>query len=222
MSRESYLPHEDDACLRWMQAFRNHIVADPPRYGLTPADGAGIKAVVDGYESAYAIAIDEATRTKGTIIDKNDAKATAEHLCRRYAIRIKNNAGVADSDKVDIGVRPINLGRNPVDPPSTVPLLQIMGVTQGRHELRYADSATPSRKSKPYGAIGMELYMAVGDEEPPDVSGAAMQGLHTRNPVTVPFTGPDAGKLATYFARWVNTKGEPGPWSTPVKMRIAA
>lgn len=36
------------------------------------------------------------------------------------------------------------------------------------------------------------------------------------------FTAADRGKTATYFARWVNAKGEPGPWSQALSIAIAA
>jgi len=32
----------------------------------------------------------------------------------------------------------------------------------------------------------------------------------------------DAGRVATYFARWVSQRGEFGPWSIPASMTIAA
>ena len=44
----------------------------------------------------------------------------------------------------------------------------------------------------------------------------------TRNPIVVPFAEADDGKIATYYGRWASVRGEVGPWSLPVSMRIAA
>jgi hypothetical protein len=51
---------------------------------------------------------------------------------------------------------------------------------------------------------------------------ARLIGDYTRNPVVVAFEHRADGKKATYFARWKGSRGDVGPWSTPVSMRIAA
>jgi hypothetical protein len=38
----------------------------------------------------------------------------------------------------------------------------------------------------------------------------------------VDFTEDKDGKVATYYARWASVRGEVGPWSLPISMRIAA
>jgi hypothetical protein len=38
----------------------------------------------------------------------------------------------------------------------------------------------------------------------------------------VNFTAADNGKLATYFARWQNRRGETGPWSSAATFTIVA
>ena len=40
--------------------------------------------------------------------------------------------------------------------------------------------------------------------------------LDTRTPYRADWTGADAGKIAHYLLRWVNTRGEKGPWSETV------
>jgi predicted phage tail protein len=35
------------------------------------------------------------------------------------------------------------------------------------------------------------------------------------------YTGAQAGQMAYYWLRWVNTRGEKGPWSEPVSATIA-
>src|SRR5687767_5786393 len=46
---------------------------------------------------------------------------TKESLCRQYAMFIKDNAGITDGDKVNIGVRPENPNREPIECPQTSP-----------------------------------------------------------------------------------------------------
>ena len=81
---------------------------------------------------------------------------------------------------------------------------------------------TPDSRGKPVGVTQLLLFVHVGTDPVFDASLAQLHGLFTRNPVAVGFDEADDGKVATYFARWATLKGETGPWSLPVSMRIAA
>lgn len=48
---------------------------------------------------------------------KDDARTSAERICRQYASLIKPNAGISDPDKLAIGVPPVNTDRNPINIP---------------------------------------------------------------------------------------------------------
>lgn len=222
MPTNDYMPAEDAEFSLWAQAFANGISANYAAYMLTAAQAASIQGVVDDFVAALLVASTESTRTKPNIIIKDDAREIAETLCRQYAILIKDNAGIADADKVAIGVRPVNPNRQPVECPQTAPLLSVLGNTPGQQQLRYADSATPDSKAKPFGASELQLFRAIGTAENAPLADAKFYAKVTRNPVVVAFDEADDGKVATYYARWASVRGEVGPWSLPVSMRIAA
>ena len=222
MADRDYIPAEDAEFSLWAQAFANGISSNFSAYMLTSAQAASIQSVVDEFVEALLVANTESTRTKPTIIAKDDAREICETLCRQYAILIKDNTGIADEDKAAIGVRPINPNRQPVECPDTAPLLNIIGSTQGVQSLRYADSATPDSRAKPFGASELQLFRVIGTVENAPLADAAFYAKVTRNPVTVQFDEADDGKIVTYYARWASPRGEVGPWSVPVSMRIAA
>jgi len=56
----------------------------------------------------------------------------------------------------------------------------------------------------------------------PNGQRAVRMALDTRTPYTLDFDGPDGGKNAHYMLRWVNTKGEKGPWSETATATIGA
>src|SRR5688572_5553883 len=126
---ESYIPAEDALFSLWAQAFANGISANPALYMLTAAQAASILTAVNDFVDALLVASTESTRTKPTIIAKDNARSIAETLCRQYAGLIKPNTGISDEDKVAIGVRPINPDREPIECPQTSPLLSILGNT---------------------------------------------------------------------------------------------
>ncbi|MCI0362939.1 MAG: hypothetical protein L0219_03605, partial [Phycisphaerales bacterium] len=121
-----YIPRDDSLFSLWAQAFSGGVSANPPLYMLTPAQALSIQNSVNAFVAALLVATNEATRTKGTIAAKDDARSICEDLCRQYAIDIKNNEGITDQDKINIGVRPINPNREPIECPQTSPLLSIL------------------------------------------------------------------------------------------------
>ena len=216
-----YMPAEDAQFSLWAQAFANGISADAAKYMMTPAEAASVQDVVDSFVEALLVATTEATRTKGTVAAKDDARSICESLCRQYAMFIKENTGITDQDKIDIGVRPINPNREPIDCPTTPPLLNILGNLPGTQTIRYADTTTPDSRAKPFGASELQLFLAIADDEAP-LSAAQFYGKFTRNPIEVEFDETADKKVATYYARWASVRGDVGPWSLPVTMTIAA
>ena len=68
----------------------------------------------------------------------------------------------------------------------------------------------------------MQLFKAVSASDPvTDPTEAVFQGNFSRNPIRTVNAPSDSGKLATYFSRWVNRRGEVGPWSTGASLVIA-
>jgi len=218
----SYIPAEDGPALTWFKMFANGISANSGLYMLTNTDAAAISAAVSAFETAYFAANDKSTRTEAAVSLKNQTRNSAEQICRQYAMTIKINAGISDQAKIDIGVRPENNSREPINVPQTSPLINVLGNTPGTQTLRYSDSTTPDSAAKPFGAIQLQLFVAIEDVPTVNADDAAYYGAFTKNPIPVVFAEADDGKVASYFARWVGRRGDHGPWSQPVSMRIAA
>jgi hypothetical protein len=218
----SYIPAPDAQALIWMQTYAGGIASAVGTYQLSVADSAAITAAVNLFESALMIASDPNTRTPVSINDKDEKRAAAEALCRQFANIIKFNAGISDAAKIAIGVRPVNPNRSPINVPDSSPLLNVIGATPGSQTVRYADSATPDSGAKPFGALQLQLFVAVETAPVVDPDAANFYGAFTKNPIGVGFDAADDGKMATYFARWASRRGDVGPWSLPVSMRIAA
>ncbi len=211
MPGRDYIPASDSAFRGWSEHFARNISADPSKFMLTAAQAASIQQAVDEFCEALAIASNEGMRNRTTVAVKDDARAGATSLLRKYAMIIKNSAGIDDDDKISIGVRPINPKRERIGPPTTFPLLKLLGSTPGRQMMRYSDSAMADSAAKPHGSTGIQLYIAVGDKKAAPRTEAAFHRMYTRNPVAVAFDENDDGKVATYYARWVSAKGDPGP-----------
>ena len=220
---QSYIPRPDAERFAWMRNFADHIVADASRYFISPDDAAAIDSAVVAFADAYRLALDPATATRPARIAKDQARKAVEDLCRSFASPIKTNRAILDADKSSIGVRPLNTNRTRIHCPQTQPSLEIVNAKSVRHILRYHNPGHDG-SAKPFGAIGVQLFLQVDDG--PGLRGdpakATYVGTFTRNPITVEFSRDDDHKKATYWARWVSRRGEVGPWSVPVCMSIAA
>jgi hypothetical protein len=232
-----YIPTRDSALDAWADNFQSKIAIAPGTYGLTSVDATAITNAFNLWHAAYLlggsagsppIPLNPATFTRVTVAAKNAEKIAMVTLMRSYASQIRLDPGVANMDKTDLGLNLPNNSPSPIGVPVTFPLLAIAGAGPGTHELRFSDSSTPASRKKPFGAIGMQLFRGVGVAVITDPALCAWIAQVTANPYLSTFDPADAGKIATYFARWITrgkaaggASGLVGPWSASVSMTVA-
>lgn len=216
-----YMPQTDDGFWHWLQNFSSLIAADPAKYGMTQADATIITDHFEAYSPLWTKSKQPSIRTTSLIQNKDAVKAAAMGSCRVYAQIIKANQGVDEEDKSALGLRIDDTTPTPIPVPDSSPMLMIQAAFSGEHVIRYADENSPASRRKPHGVQFIELYCNVSHGANPDQSTAKAVGLFGKQPIKVEQEQTDAGKTATYFGRWVNTKGEAGPWGLPVCMTIA-
>jgi hypothetical protein len=89
-----------------------------------------------------------------------------------------------------------------------------------RQILQWADDQTPLSRRKPDGVHGCELCLKIGDPAPVDDSTTTHRVVDTATPYVYDFDPADAGKMAYWMLRWVNPRGEAGPWGPVVSGKI--
>jgi hypothetical protein len=219
----SALPPTADGPLdAWANNFKTLIAASPTTYGLVIADGTALTNAFNSWHTAYLAAINPTTRTRATVEAKNVQKVNILAVVRGYAATIRVNRAISNELKIGLGLHVRDAAPTPVPPPSTQPLLTITEPMRGVQDLRARDSASPDRRAKPAGTAGMLLFRAIGPVAATDSADAPFLAFAGKTDLAFTFDAADNGKIATYFARWTNTKGEMGPWSPAVSMPIAA
>lgn len=216
-----YIPRTDAGLKAFLINFSNLISQDPGKFGLSEQDAEIIQGLSDQFSNLFDLCQSPATRTTGLVTQKDAIRASAKGTVRVYAQQIKANKGVDNQAKIELGLHLDDPTKTPIPAPDSAPLLSIVAAFSGEHIIRYRDENTPDTKAKPAGARQIQIYrhVAPGAVTLPD--GAVEVGLYPRQPVKVMCSQEDVGKTATYFGRWVNGKGEVGPWSLPVCMTIA-
>lgn len=221
----NYIPSTDSGFSDWLLNFATLIAAGPTAYGLVAGDATAISAQNTSYQAAYALAVDPSTRTPSTVAAKDAAKSLALSVVRPYALQINANAGVTDEQRADLGLTIRKTTPTPVPAPSTAPGITFRAAIPLATTLGYYDTATPTTKAKPYGTIGMELWVAVGTVAAVDPAQGSFRALVTKSPFVVSFEPAQQGKIATVFGRWVTRggtggQGQVGPWSAALTFTV--
>lgn len=217
----SYMPDTDSGIRDWLNNFAQIVSIDPAAVALSSSDAATLTSLAAAYDAAYVLAVNPVTRTTPIVGNKDAARNQAVETFRVYATQVKGNLGVSDEMKLALGLHLNDTTRSPIPAPTTEPLLAIIDARSGVHTLRYADSTTPTSRSKPAGTIQLQLWVAIEVEPTADVTKAQFHGVYTKQPIQIAFDPANAGKTASYFARWITRTGLVGPWSLPVAMIVA-
>lgn len=225
-----YIPTTDAALDAWAINFATKITANPGLYGLATADAAAIQAAVDAYDDAYQIAglsgtapktpLNPATRTPVTVAAKDAARNAMLPIARFYAINIRNNVGVSNEDKTDLGITIVKTIPTPIPAPVTYPILSLISLNTNGATINVRDSDTPTVKRKPFGAIAAEAWITYAATPPVDPTAGDYIGPLTKSPAVV-FPDPTkAGEQAWLYCRWITQRGLVGAFSTPLNFVV--
>lgn len=217
-----FLPTRESDLNTWLGNFSAKISASPASYGLKPGDAAVIAAAVAAWDLAYETAASPATRTRPAVAAKRGQKKTVVGVVRGYAGMVRSNDAVSDELKINLGLRLRARRGAPVPVPETFPALSVHRIDTGVHQLRAVRAGLAPGAGKPGGAAALMVFRAVGQGPARTPGEAQFLTLVTRTTLTSTFEHAQRGQTATYFARWVNTKGQPGPWSLAMSAAIAA
>jgi hypothetical protein len=220
----NWLPARDTLFQTFCVNFSAKITASPTSYGLVAGDATALATLVTAFNSALASATNPTTRTKTTVSQKNVSRAQLSADVRILAKRIQANPAVTIPQKTDLGL-PIKSAPTPIPVPAVKPDVTLTNIDIRTHTVRVTDLTTPSKRGKPAGVQGAEVYVYVaapGATPPADLTGWRFEGLTTDPDFSIAYTEADVGKTATILARWYNPRGEAGPNSTPVVVPIAA
>lgn len=217
-----YIPKTDADLDTWATNFDTVITAAPTDYGLVAGDATAFHTLRLAYTNALAAAVNPATRTPVTVAAKDTARNSMVAAARQYARIAQAYPAITNELLADAGLTVRDAIPSPIPAPVTNPILSMMQTASLQHTLRFRDSVLVNPRSKPPGAVALQLYVKTTVGAPTDVADCTFVGQYSRMPAVVSFDGADAGKLAQYLARWVTAKGLTGPVSPVFSATIPA
>src|SRR5947209_7428713 len=172
--------------------FSTKISSTPTAYGLVAAQATVYAALNTAWASAYNAALDPATRTKAKIAAKNQAKVNLKASAANLSKIIQGTPSVTDEQKIELGLN-VRATPAPIPPPSVRPGVDLVSVVGRLVSVRIHDSATSSKRGKPAGVLGANVYSFVGATYPTDPTGWQFEGATTKNKFDVLFPDSVAG-----------------------------
>lgn len=212
---DDYVPDPDDefdpfARIKFGPYFNTNFAA----LGFTAAENTALQTALSNWGYSWTAFTNAEAAFNAAMPDKDAKRAVAEGLLRKYSMRMQTNTAVTDSQRAALGITVRKTSKTPSAVPTTVPVLD-RADTSTRCILRlfYSDQTTPDSTAKPPGVQACEIREQIGGTAPTDPNAMAFGGMQTRAPFRANFDAPDAGKHVWFAFRWMNTRGQFGPWS---------
>lgn len=203
-----FIPSADADFNLWQNSLTTIVFPKIGAWGLSDADFQTLTSLQSTWTNAFIKTGNKQNRTAADVQEKDDARKAYEKGLRTFIAQwITNNTKVPNSERERMGLTVKDGTRVSAAVPSTTPVGTIDFSMLQQHTIHFRDSATPNSKAKPAGVHGCEIWVKV--------DGAAdfiYLATDTRTPYIATYSQDEVGKTATYRLRWVNTRGEAGPF----------
>lgn len=216
-----YMPAADGDFNGWQQNFVDYVSSNLATLGLTLGDIAPVTTAQATWASDYPAHIAAVAAAQAARQAKTQARSEYVAAIRPLVRRLQASPSVNDAERAAMGIT-VPSTPTPIGPPTTAPLVSIECGNRLQHTLRFFDTATPTRRAKPPGVMGVEIWNKVGTTPPTDENELRFVAVDTSAPFIVNFDASDGGKTAYYWLRWVSPTGQRGPWSEQAAATIAA
>ncbi|MBA7478037.1 hypothetical protein ES707_13452 [subsurface metagenome] len=221
-----YIPGSDTGFQAWADNFVTYASAHLVELGIAPPDIVPILAGKADFAAKLSANVAAQQAAQSARQAKDDARDELEAAVRQLVRQLQVSSAVDDAERAALGITVPDRIRTATAGDITTRPVGVVDTSQRlRHEIRFSDEATPTRRAKPAGIMGCEIWVkvaATGEPAPTSADELRFITLDTASPYIAEFDGADGGKTAHYMLRWVKSSGEKGPWSETVSATITA
>jgi hypothetical protein len=221
----NYIPRPDGNFAAWANHYYEALSKWWEANGFNIDDLTNLKKALETWNAQYPAHVAAQQRAEAARQAKDQARAELEREIRPVTNFVQGYPKTTDADRAEIGITVRDTSKTPSPTPTTRPLVSVEGGSRLTHELRLVDEGSPTRRGKPEGVAGAEVWVKLidaGQPAPTDPSVLSFLTMTTRPTLRTDFRAADGGKTAVYMLRWVNTRGEKGPWSDVTTATVAA
>jgi len=232
MSQHDYIPRPDADFDAWAASFMDYAAKHQAALGLRDATLEELHQLQKNWDTDYEAAVAARAAWRAAAAAKQNRRASFVAALRRVAAQLRGTPEVTDAQRAALGLTVPDLTPTAVGAPVSAPRGAVDTAQRLQHALVVTDEAAPTRRAKPAGVFGVEVRVALrpaGAPLPADLDAYLFVGVFTRSPATLIYDGAtpglpaDAGgQTAHYQLRWLNQRGQPGPWGQVVSATVGA
>jgi len=227
-----YIPRPDADFDAWQASFLDYAAKHQAALGLRDATIDELHQLQKDWDTDYDAATAARAAWLAAVAAKKDRRQDYASALRRVAAQLRGTPDVTDAQRAALGLTIPDTTPTAVAAPTCAPHATVDTAQRLQHTLTVTDERTPTRRAKPAGVFGVEVRVALrpaGAPVPTDLDAYLFVGVFTRSPATLIYDGTtpglpaDAGgQTAHYQLRWLNAKGQPGPWGQIVSATVGA
>jgi hypothetical protein len=224
-SGEHYMPRPDGNFAAWANHYYDAVEKWYSVQGFDKELLAALKKALDTWNAQYPAHVAAQQRAEGARQAKDAARAALEKEVRPVTNFVQGYPKTTNADRAEMGITVRDTSPTPAPAPSSRPLAIVDVGGRLTHQLRLVDESTPTRRARPAGVLGAEVWVKLVDADQPaptDPAALTFLTMTTKPSFRAEFKAGEGGKTAVYMARWVNTRGEKGPWSEITTATVAA
>ncbi len=235
----NYIPRPDGNFSAWANHYYDAVKKFYDAQGLDPDLLTPLQKALETWNARHPAHVALQAEAEGGRQAKDQARAELEREIRPVTNFVQGYPKTTDADRAEIGITVRDTSKTPSPTPTTRPLVSVDPAARLTHELRLVDEGSPTRRGKPEGVAGAEVWVKLiappAASQPANSPSGASEAdpigdpatfsfltMTTRPTLRTNFRAADGGKTAVYMLRWVNTRGEKGPWSDVTTATVAA
>ena len=202
--------------------FITYANANLANIGLVAADMTPVTNAKTDWDTKFASHNSAQSAAQSASQAKNDSRFAMEAAIRTVVLKMEGSGQLNDAERAAMHITVRDVTPTPSPVPTTRPVGQVDTSQRLRHTVSFVDETTPGIRRKPAGVLGAEIYSKIGGPPPTDDSDVTYLATDTRSPHVILYDADEAGQIAHYMLRWINTRGERGPWSETVSATVGA
>jgi hypothetical protein len=214
MSAKDYIPQSEKAFTPWVDTFMTNLVILYPQFGMPALAVQNLTVLHTDYTNKLKIANDPATRTKVTVKAKNNAKkALIKALREDVKAYIAFNPLVTDDHRNRLGLPIYKTTRTDAPVAKEAPDMEFHSPEIRRVDIYFYPKGQKKGSAKPEGQREVEACYLVSDQPAERIEELIHTVSDSNSPIELQLGDKDRGKVLSIVLRWVNPRGERGPWS---------
>lgn len=221
MKTPDYLPRAYALFFIWQAKFFARLLEKLNSFKMVEADVKELTARKSKFDQSFERASDPNSANRADRAERK--KRTAEYKAEIRRVvneHLRFNSNISDYDRQYLGLTIVDTTPTPASVPVTHPVLKIDFSQPSRHTLHIVDEEK-SGKQKPDGVQQCEVWYRISEEKPEHYSELQYAGVVGKSTFLIEYDSSDEGKKVWYNARWLNTRGQHGPWGAYMSAVIA-